>query len=108
MSGTESFCNGNSCYYAVWIEPDGTEWSAHEDWEGCEHADDPKEVEEYIKDLVKNIELGVPSPFDCSKPVEYAGGGRAVCGKHFEEIKFRSRVRWARFEDNEEKTHRYE
>ncbi len=46
MSGTESFCNEGSCYYAVWIDPDGREWSAYKVWEGCEHADDPKEVEE--------------------------------------------------------------
>jgi hypothetical protein len=100
MSGTESFCSKDSCYYPVWIEPDGTEWSAYEVWEGCEHADDPKEVEEYLKDLMKNIELDVPSPFDCGKPVEFAGGGRGLCGEHFEEVRSRSRVRWARLEED--------
>jgi hypothetical protein len=108
MRRIESFWNEDSYYYAVWIEPDGREWSAYEVWECCEHAGDSKEVEEYSANLLKNIELDVPSPYDCSKPVEYAARGRALCGRHFEEIKFCSKIRWARFGENKEKTYRYE
>jgi len=74
------------------------EWSVYEVSEGCEHSGDPKEVEDYLVDLLKNLELYAPSPYDCSKPVKYAGRGRALCGRHFEEIKFRSSVRWALFD----------
>src|SRR5208283_647615 len=98
MSETESVCDEGSCYHPVWIEPDGTTWAAYAVWECCEHADEPKEAEENLNDLMKNVELDVPSPFDCGKPVEYAGGRRALCAEHFEEVKSRSRVRWALFE----------
>jgi hypothetical protein len=89
-----SFCNDGNCYYPVWIEEDGTEWAAYEVWEGCEHAEDLKKVEEYLE----AFDLNEPSPYDCSSPVEYAGGGHALCSRHFEEIMSRSRVRWAQFE----------
>jgi hypothetical protein len=89
-----SFSIDGKSYYPVWIEGDGTEWASYEVWECCEHADDTKKIEEYCQ----NIDLNAPSPFDCSSPVEFAGGGRQLCGKHFEEIKARSRVRWAPFE----------
>ncbi len=106
MRGTESFCNDDSCYYPVWIEPDGREWSTYEVWEACEHAGDSKEVDDYLANFHKNLELDAPSPYDCSKPVEYAARGRALCARHFAEIKFYSRLRWDRFE--EESFCRYE
>ena len=99
MKEPQSFCTEDNCYYPVWIEPDGTEWASHEVWECCEHAEDPKRAKEYLNNLFENIEADAPSPYDCSKPVEYAGGGRALCGSHFEEIKANSTVRWVRLED---------
>jgi hypothetical protein len=106
MRGTESFCHEGGFYYPVWIEPDGEEWASHRVREACGHAGDSKEIEDYLANLFKNLELDAPSPYDCSRLVEYAARGRALCGKHFEEIKFRSRVRWVRFE--EESFYRYE
>jgi hypothetical protein len=101
-SEPQSFCHGGNWYYPVWIEPDGTEWGAYEAWECCEHTDDPKKLEEYLENMHEYMKADVPAPYDCSNHVEYAGGGRALCGKHFEEIKLRSRVLWELHEEFDE------
>ena|ERR1700677_3668849 len=98
MRESESFFYQDSCYVAVWIEEDGTEWSSDPKSECCEHAEDPKVVELYYENLFDNMRSHAPSPYDCSRPVEYVGGS-ALCRRHFEEVKFRSRVRWAQLEE---------
>ena len=88
-----SFCHNGNCYYPVWQELDGTEWAAYAVWECCEHIDNPSRLQAYLEDP------NAPWPGDCGNPVDYAGGGRQLCKRHFEkEVKIRSRVRWALFE----------
>jgi hypothetical protein len=95
MNEPQAFCNGDSCYYPVWIEEDGTEWSSDPKWEGCEHASDPKAAALHLDNLLANLEQDGSSPFDCAEPATWVTRGRTLCGRHFEEIKFRSRLRFA-------------
>jgi hypothetical protein len=83
-----SFCKGDWVYYPVWIEHDGTEWVREPVWEACEHGSDPSK---WLEELQNG-----PTGKECPDPVEYMSSGRAVCGWHFELVKWRSRVRWAR------------
>jgi hypothetical protein len=45
----KSFCRGDSVYYPVWIEHDGTEWASQPVWEECEHGSDPSKWSEELQ-----------------------------------------------------------
>jgi len=98
MTEPKCIVDGESIYYPVWIEEDGTEWFHEPVWEGCEYGSEP-----YDPDHPERYrEMAEPSGNECPNAVEYMGDrGRIhiqLCGHHFRNLHWSARVRWAKWE----------